>query len=60
MRNFELLMNLRPGIFDPEDQIKNEEIRGKIKWTVLFVGMGFITTSAYRVWQIKTASKDVG
>ncbi|CDW90116.1 UNKNOWN [Stylonychia lemnae] len=60
MRNFELLMNLRPGVFDPQDQIKNEEIRGNIRWTAVFVFFGFISTSAFRFWQIKTGHKEIG
>jgi uncharacterized membrane protein len=43
-------MNLRPGFFAAEDQIKHEEISRKMKFTVFFVLIGFVATTAFRTW----------
>ena len=46
-------------MFEIEDQTKFDEISGKIKLTVLPVGIAFLATSAFRVWQISTNSKNI-
>ena len=52
-------MNLRPGVFESEDQIKHEEISRKMRFSIILALFGFISTSAYRVHQIKTRNKDI-
>ena len=45
-----MLFNLRPGVFEGDDQIKNEEISRRMKYTVGLVFIGFISTSAFRLY----------
>ena len=54
-----LLLKLRPGFFTPEEQQRYQEITGEIKKTAIIVFGGFITTSAHRVWSIKSGNKSV-
>ena len=54
-----LLLKLRPGFFTPDEQQRYQEITGEIKKTAVIVFGGFITTSAHRVWSIKSGNKSV-
>ena len=45
-----LLLKLRPGIFDPDDQARAEEINMEIKKVAIGVFAGFLSTSAFRFW----------
>eukprot|EP00347_Sterkiella_histriomuscorum_P014472 403360742 len=59
VRNLQLLIKLKPGVFDPIDQAENEEYIRQIKITSIFVAFGFIATTAFRIWQIKTQDKNI-
>jgi hypothetical protein len=52
-------MNLRPGVFDPQDQAEAAILQNNIKWVMYPIILAFIGTSATRVWQIKTRNTDV-
>ena len=54
-----LLLKLRPGFFSPEEQARSEEIAHEITKTAILVVLGFIATSAFRVWQIKAQNKSL-
>jgi hypothetical protein len=54
-----LLFNLRPGVFEGEDQIRNAELTRKMKFAIVLGALGFFSTSAFRFYQIKNSSRDV-
>lgn len=49
---------MRPGVFEGEELAKHEELSRKMKYSVILVAFGFMSTTAFRVWQIKSANKD--
>ena len=57
--NLKMLLNLRPGVFDPEDQAQAAIHQNNIKWVIYPIILAFIGTSATRVWQIKSKNTDV-
>ena len=59
LQNLRLLFQLRPGVFDPEDQAEAEMHQANIRSVVWWVMAGFATTTATRVWMIKTRSQSV-
>ena len=58
-QNMLLLLRLRPGAFDADDQARSEEINADIKLTAIGVFGGFMTTSAFRVWQIHSRNQSI-
>jgi len=58
-RNLQVLFKLRPQLFDLDDQERHDQIAYKVKLTAVLAVGGFISTSGFRVWQIKTHNKDV-
>ena len=52
-------MKLRPALFDLEDQEENDEIAYALKKTAVLAVGGFLATSSFRIWQIKTQSKNI-
>jgi hypothetical protein len=52
-------MRLRPALFDLEDQEENDKITYALKKTAILAGAGFFATSSFRIWQIKTQSKNI-
>jgi|TARA_B110001450_G_C17343430_1_gene368454 hypothetical protein len=45
-----MLFNLRPGVFDPEDQAEAAKHQNDIKWVMYPIILAFIGTTATRVW----------
>jgi hypothetical protein len=43
-------MNIRPGVFDPEDQAEAALLQQNIKKVIYPIILAFIGTSATRVW----------
>ena len=58
-RNMLILLKLRPGFFTNEEQAKFEETSFEIKKTGILVALGFLSTSASRVWMIKNENKSI-
>ena len=52
-------MNLRPQVFEIQDQARAEELQKKMRGVIWLCVAGFGTSSYIRFWQIKTNSKDV-
>lgn len=59
-RNLQVLLRLRPQMFDLEDQERFDEIGREIKKTVPLCILGFAGTSLYKAWQIKANDKSIG
>ena len=49
-KNLQLLLQLRPGVFEGEDLQEHEELSKKMKFSVVFIVLGFAGTTAFRVW----------
>ena len=58
-RNMMLLLRVRPGLFEPNDQAEWESINYEIKKTVVLAFAGFAGTSGFRFWQIKNNNNSV-
>ena len=54
-----LLLRVRPGLFEPNDQADWENINYELKKTVVLVFAGFACTSGFRFWQIKSNNNSV-
>jgi hypothetical protein len=52
------LLQIRPGVFEGSDLEVHEDLSRKMKFSVVFILFGFISTSAFRVWQIKMGNRD--
>jgi hypothetical protein len=45
-------------VFEHDDLATHGEISKMMKYSVILAVFGFVSTTAFRVWQIKTANKD--
>ena len=53
LTNLKMLFNLRPEVFDPEDQAEASRLLKNQRQVVYLAGLAFVGTSAIRIWQIK-------
>ena len=53
------MLNLKPGVFDPEDQAKAAEHQANVRTVIGWGGLAFCGASATRFWQIKTGNTRV-
>lgn len=58
-RNLTVLMRLRPELFNIEDQVTHDKISFNLKLTAVPAMCGFLSTSGYRVFQIKNNEKSM-
>ena len=55
-KQLKVLLNLRPGAFEPEDQAEAAIHQNNIKKVMYWVGFAFFGASCTRFWQIKTGN----
>ena len=58
-KNIQLLLKIRPGIFTLEEQQGYEVVKEGISFTAWFALAGFLSTSAFRYWQLRQNNKSV-
>ena len=54
-----LLLRVRPGLFEPNDQADWENINYELKKTVVVALAGFACTSGFKFWQLKSNNNSV-